>query len=474
MKLAKKQHPINTKKETDINFYLSMILSDDKLYGWFYERFVNIAICGGIVDFIDNINYNSIIGHVRSYSWKEIQQKDLSSVVQSIICGGGFLMFWVDEYDLSCSIRYNKQHFVHPILIYGYDNEKEIYNAWFFDINSGYRAVEISYNDMDKAIHDVNEYYMHGGSPEAVALTVNIFQVYTSFPKLPFDISVFLQSLKDYLYAQNNTMTKWYCLIRPEYCHHGSVVYGIYVYRKIIELINNSELIVQFNYKSLHDFVLHKKQLLLRLEYICEHYDTNAQFSECILKIKYVSDLLEKIRLYNMKIQMKEGMHPATLNTSTEFISKLTNALKKSYNIEMEVIPQICDILSKLTYPKEYLKEHNAYVLNISDGKNTGDYIEFNLNDMSIYPYRIDIIRENEYQESCAHEKLVINDSYIHFIEPDSAEHSPVRTVNIDPCRINNIKLYTNTKNVMLKVVLFPLNTDGGKDLELTFNDSNN
>ena len=473
MKLVKNQHPINTSKETNINFYLSMILADERLYGWFYERFVNIAICEGIVDFVDNINYNSIIGHVRSYSWKEMQQKNLSSVVQSIICGGGFLMFWVDEYDLPCSMRHKKQHFVHPILIYGYDNDKKIYNAWFFDINSGYRTDVISYNDMDKAIYNVNEYYMYGGSPEAIALTVNIYQVYTLFPKLPFNISIFLRHLKDYLYAQNDTMTKWYSLIRPEYCRQGNVVYGINVYSKIIDLINDNKLIAHFNYKSLHDFILHKKHLLLRLEYIRKHYDTGIEFNECISKIKYVNDLLEKIRIFNMKIQMKEGMHPATLNTSPEFISKLTAMLKEAYHIEIKVIPEICNILAKLTYPKKYLEEQNACIFSLSDGRITDDYIEFNLENESLYLYRIDIVRENEYKITDTHERLILNDTYIYYIEPDSAMYTPVRTINVDPCRINKIKLYTNTDNLMLKIVLFPLNTKETNDLLFEFNNHN-
>lgn len=74
MKLVKKQHSINTNQETYINFYLSMILCDEKQYGWFYERFINIAICNGIIDFVDNINYEGIISHSRSFSLEEMRQ----------------------------------------------------------------------------------------------------------------------------------------------------------------------------------------------------------------------------------------------------------------------------------------------------------------------------------------------------------------------------------------------------------------
>lgn len=473
METRKRKHPINTQKETNINFYLSMILSDEAMYNWFYERYINIAICDGIVDFIDNMNYNSIIDQVRSYSWDELQQCDLLSIVRNSICSDGFLMLWVDEYDLPCSIRKGKSHFVHPILVYGYDDESEIYNAWFFDINGGYRTVEIAYRDMTIALYDVKEYYTHEGLFEAVSHTVYLLRVNKIFPRLPFDITIFLRQLKDYLYAQNNAMTKWYSLIRPEYCRRGSVVFGINVYNKIIELINNDELVSQFNYKSLHDFASHKAHLLLRLEYIRDHYDLDDRFNECVSRIKAVQDLLEGIRLYNMKIQVKRNNPPASLNTEPEFLFKLTNVLKEAYKLEMETIPQICAILAKVTYPNEYQKKHNLFFLNASDGTISSDYIEYQLENRNMYPYRIDIIRENGYQETSVQEKLVINDSAIYLIEPDSTDHSPVRTLNVDPCRINTVKLYTDTDKCIPKIALFPLNTNEGKDVTLDFSEKN-
>ncbi|MBS5843457.1 MAG: hypothetical protein KIC77_08250, partial [Clostridiales bacterium] len=218
----------------------------------------------------------------------------------------------------------------------------------------------------------------------------------------------------------NNIFTERYSSIKPEFCKRGNVVYGVNVYKKIIEIINDVNGIWYFPYKSLYDFVIHKEFLLCRLKYIQTLYDTCNEFNECIHKVQYINNSLEKIRLLNMKMQIREGDHPALLNKSHEFVSKFTQALEKAYDVEIEVIPQICDILAKLTYPKEYLKEQKAYILNVSDGKITDDYIEFDLENESLYPYRIDIVRESKYQETVAHEKLVINDTYIHYIEPDT------------------------------------------------------
>lgn len=217
MKLVKKQHSINTNQETYINFYLSMILCDEKQYGWFYERFINIAICNGIIDFVDNINYEGIISHSRSFSLEEMRQIKLYDIVEKTICNGGFLMIWVDEYDLSCSMRYNSRHFVHPLLIYGYDNDKEIYNVWFFDINRGFRTVEIPQKEIEIAMFDAGIYYMDGSTAATISSLVNIFHVSPVLPKLPFNINVFVRHLRDYLYGVNNIFTERYSSIKPEF-----------------------------------------------------------------------------------------------------------------------------------------------------------------------------------------------------------------------------------------------------------------
>ena len=43
-----------------------------------------------IIDFIDNINYSGIIGHVRSYSWDEGKQRGICKVIKEVIQGNGF------------------------------------------------------------------------------------------------------------------------------------------------------------------------------------------------------------------------------------------------------------------------------------------------------------------------------------------------------------------------------------------------
>lgn len=173
--------PINTDPETHINFYLSMILTNENMRAWFYERYINLVMYEDIIDFIDNINYSGIIGHVRSYSWDEGKQRGICKVIKEVIQGNGFLNFWVDEYNLPCSIRYQKQHFVHPIIVYGYDDRKKIFNAWFFDIGRGYRTVEILQQDFINAVDDVKDHYQEGGSDESINQTIAIYGVYASF-----------------------------------------------------------------------------------------------------------------------------------------------------------------------------------------------------------------------------------------------------------------------------------------------------
>ena len=449
--------PINTDPETHINFYLSMILTNENMRAWFYERYINLVMYEDIIDFIDNINYSGIIGHVRSYSWDEGKQRGICKVIKEVIQGNGFLNFWVDEYNLPCSIRYQKQHFVHPIIVYGYDDRKKIFNAWFFDIGRGYRTVEILQQDFINAVDDVKDHYQEGGTDESINQTIAIYGVYASFPALPFNLEVFLSQLKDYLYGQNNSLLQWYTLGRPELFASQTVFFGINIYLRLIEIFQNGLTDFFLPYKSLHDFILQKKQLLLRLKFIQDYYEVNDEYCQCVLQIEKVKDLLENVRLMNMRFLMKEGRNPATISNNIKILSKILAALKESYNIEMQVIPKIYKLLHALAYPKNYFCNYETKTLTMFEGDFRDEYIEFNLTGCGQYLYRIDVLREGEYEFIDLQEKLILNNEQVYYIESDSPDHLPIRRIDFQACLVNNIKIYTDITRAKYKFILFLL-----------------
>ena len=54
-----------------INPLLSFIDLPDKI-GWINERFVNLFMYDGIVDYVDNVNYSGLFEHIRDWGYDEL------------------------------------------------------------------------------------------------------------------------------------------------------------------------------------------------------------------------------------------------------------------------------------------------------------------------------------------------------------------------------------------------------------------
>ena len=84
--------PLNTSAAIQINPNLGIILTKD-MEGWFLERYVNIFMIGTIIDYVDNVNYNSMILHRRCYSNNEVQTKGIISIIENEIDNNNYLEY---------------------------------------------------------------------------------------------------------------------------------------------------------------------------------------------------------------------------------------------------------------------------------------------------------------------------------------------------------------------------------------------
>ena len=329
--------------------------------GWINERYVNLLMYEGIVDYVDNINYSGLFNHVRSYGIDELQNfyETLDGSIQS----SKFAVLWVDEYYLSVSIRYNTHHFVHPLIVFGYNIEKEQYNTIFFDIMKGQVILGIDSNELFCAVFGVKKYYMHGSNIDALTTTLSVFMPKTEI-KGEFHLDVFIKNLSQYLCCENDHGTEWYDTQRKEVFNNRGVIYGVQIYHALIDELKSSE--CRINYKSLHDFIKHKLFLYERLLYIAEEYDVGQTLTCLIERYGKHANQLERIRLLNLKYQVKIGDFPVALSFDHDFIEKLINALKTGYDNELELLPMILRELQSIKYPLGFVFDHSIKSYNIS------------------------------------------------------------------------------------------------------------
>ncbi|MCL2311269.1 MAG: hypothetical protein FWC41_02095, partial [Firmicutes bacterium] len=164
---AKKLY-INTSKEMHLSFNLCIV--HPELYEWFYENFVNIVILGDsqyFTDFIDNsidYSYRELMDERVVHSYGDFPEED--SIIRYLIDSIGrdfYSAVWVDKYYIPDNESYMSWHFVHGILVYGYDDAKKTVSFVNFSFEKGIILQEIAYGDFIQAFANGEKHYKQGG-----------------------------------------------------------------------------------------------------------------------------------------------------------------------------------------------------------------------------------------------------------------------------------------------------------------------
>ena len=353
---GKKLH-INMAKETHLAFHLSALLTPE-LYPWFYERFVNIEILGDsqcYIEFIDNTidySYRELMEERIIYSYDRLCQReeDIITYLTESIENGFYSYIWVDKHYMPGSEDYMNWHFVHPVMVYGYDDRSKTISFVHFMSAKGTVLQEVSYDDFIRAFTNAEQYYEEGGGVMTLTETVTSFKPLTAHSNNIFELDRFMSELRDYLNSTVNIAN-----LRRIYLNASEVRYGISVYDKLIDLAERFvqgtvDSIVPF--KSFGDMCIHKDYICDRLAYIKDNYDIAADCRSKIEKFNEVADLWQSAKSLNIKYNIIDGNPPARLSQNPAFAAKFADILKEAQTKEKELLGYIFNSLKKYAIPK--------------------------------------------------------------------------------------------------------------------------
>ena len=145
-------------------FPLAVLRTEPIFVNWYYSNYMMpIAAWGGagspiVVEVADALSYgegsnvyskvmkiSSIGTHVCS------QINEIATVLKRYICAESYCALFLDFYYLKCAnYTYEKNHYAHELLFYGYDDTIQIFNAYGY-IDKSYRYVKISYTEVREA-----------------------------------------------------------------------------------------------------------------------------------------------------------------------------------------------------------------------------------------------------------------------------------------------------------------------------------
>lgn len=310
-------------------FPLSILAANGNKYlEWFLSNFIQVNANRDItiaerhnvfLKFDGAVTNNAAYLNKQLISWSTFINLgiDIHDYIKGHIDQGYYIQFQVDEYYIPTQWRYGKHHNIHDMFIYGYDDEKELYNVLGYNKDLIFVESTCPYNNFEDGFKnnylDKNENFW--------ADRIYFYQ-YNDHDHYSFNTKLVKSSLIEYLCGVNS-----FEALNRFYDQDRGVVYGIDVFDKILEHISTAkekpELDIKNGETTLDPRIFrflkeHKKIMMMRLKYIHENI-TNVK--ELILEYKEAEVLSEKS--HNLSIKYIVAPNVKLLDVLYNYIEKL-------------------------------------------------------------------------------------------------------------------------------------------------------
>lgn len=338
---------LKVKMQLDITTYLHrslplcIILAYDKYLPWYYSRFLQVF------SFTDDKGFSEL---------NYLEPRDCSSEVMDMVClgyhlldkvdniidfiieklnRGYYLIINIDEYYLSNKWAYNKNHFVHSSLIYGYDNVAEQLLVIGFNEDMLFTKMTFNYAQFFEAYNNGKIHYKQS-APWCESSAIQIVRPKGFEAEFPFSFERFMRELSSYIFSAGDE-DRLYTFEYPS----SRVVYGIEVYDILIKDLEGLLLgKAIMDYRGIHLLAEHKKGIYERLEYVIFK---NALTGNIVkLKEAYleVVNLANAMRLVGLEFSYKD-LDIANSKKQKNTIKEIIEMVKKLKAIEYDILLQI-------------------------------------------------------------------------------------------------------------------------------------
>lgn len=260
-------------------YQLAVICIADDHEPWLYSHFIQL-ICNPsdpIVAFYDEYVWYETNPWFKfeklSYKTIDTLNLNLLELIINYIENDFYVLAIIDEFYLPNRKSYHKEHFIHDLLIYGYDRENNTYNTIGFDENGIFRPQKLDFNDFQNAFCNLNNYMI-------------FFSLIKEY-KYNFRIDIIKNLLSDYLYSKN-TSARVDCLDERRFL--PGHVFGLNIYSHLQNyfrfLLDGKRL---SDIRSLHFLYEHKEMMISRIKFLIDrgHLTDNSNvFIEGFQKLR--------------------------------------------------------------------------------------------------------------------------------------------------------------------------------------------
>ncbi|REK76010.1 hypothetical protein [Paenibacillus paeoniae] len=329
-------------------YTLSITSSMPNFNPWFYSNFIQVCCNKNYLEdkqelFFDffrggnnELNHNPFLlsSTLDTPMLYEIFKDKLHPFLIKKIQEGVYPVLFLDEYHISYTTAYHAYPFPHHVLIYGYDEDRQIYHTYGFgkDLLLGYH--ETTFDELEQAFHSIDNYLKN----HAIYDQYNYF--FTLLPQFVYSLNIRLiyEQLGEYLRSEssNNDQNRFFS---PD---KEFLAFGIACYDHLIEhfhiLNERPESLVRANPpRQLHLLWEHKKMLRNRVAYLQKENQLPLD-ETLLLGFLELEELARQSRNLYAEHVVKEVPH---VN------DRIKQNLEHMRDKELQLLPQLMDQLKQ-------------------------------------------------------------------------------------------------------------------------------
>ncbi len=332
---------------------LCMVLAFEKYKPWFYSNFIQIFSFtndkGNVeLNFLEPRDCCSEIVDMICLGFPMLTHVDniLDYIIKNINMGY-YLIINVDENYLPNKLSYNRGHFIHPSLIYGYDNEKKQLKAIGFNQNI-FQEITFDYAQFNEAYENGKLYYQYS-APWTEWSAIQLLRPKKFEKEYPFNHERFIKELKNYTLSIGDSIRLYSFEYYEDQVEYGLNVYDVFI-QSMEDLLQGK---ITSDYRAIHLLCEHKKCIYDRIEYVISRYNLEGEIvaqHEEYKKVVNQSDIIRIKVLKNLRAFGNTSIYYPTvsdLNLKQKAkVEDVINNMKELKNMEG-------DILKKIVYQLE-------------------------------------------------------------------------------------------------------------------------
>ncbi|UJF34503.1 hypothetical protein [Paenibacillus hexagrammi] len=318
-------------------FPLAILLNHEQSLEWMFSSFIQVS---GHTNFLTHpvpfgfyevdYAYNPWLKvHRLDRSLMPVFRTSIKELVIDCLKRGYYLYLNLDEFYVPNRVPYQKFNRSHDVLVYGFDEEEELFHLLGYNERLIFDKTTISFAEFEQAYHSLEEVpnYCH---------QIYLYQ-FNEKGAFTFDIELVIQSLKEYLYSRN-TAAKYKLLAEPE----PTFLFGMQTY-EILQgymehLIGSPDGYVDLRY--MHMLWEHKHWMTRRVQFLIEkgYLQPGADLLE---KASHIEKSSESAR--NMLIKFYRSRNTANVHAVKQILEQIrqSESLFVEQLIEALSLPEV-------------------------------------------------------------------------------------------------------------------------------------